>query len=280
MVYIFVPFGLDFGLREGNIPKTHIHLEMFVVQICFNGAAMGYLRSAKFFVAIATKAYDMGFTVDDILDHLNDEDFIQSGGVMRFKLAQPLQHNQPITLPLFARWISVVFMSLVQLGAPYNGPKNQIGWAWTSRAVATTTRWSLEESSSEDGENKGEKPSTALEEFGVDLSSNEKNASDTQYAAQAYALSDFVHSALAAAELSDIESSDDERSSEDSREVEKAISEGIASGATQPITHYDGFSLVGIEDSKLRETSSFALMMSQLISLVRLTRAHFLPRIL
>lgn len=279
---------------------------------------MGYLRPAQSFAILGTEAYDAGFTVDDIVDQLRTEEFVQSGGVMGFRLARPPRANQPITLALFSRWLSVVFMALAQLGVVYPGPKDRIGWAWTSHALATTTRWSLDESMTEEVDDHDgglsaevrDEPSRSEEErpsnvddmirnqeeqarrnrtwtsmsIDEDGRAVERPGSDVS-AVQVYALSDFVHSALEAAELSDMEDSDDEnetnqRSRQETREVEKAVVDGVAAGAVASLpSHYEGFSLTGIEDPKLKETSSFALMMSQMISLVRLTRAHVLLRV-
>jgi hypothetical protein len=246
------------------------------LQVCFNGAALGFLRSAKAFIDAAGEAYAAGWTVDEVLDALEDEEFAQSGGALPFALARPSRRGQAITAAVFARWLSVVYMALAQLGVPFPNAGQQLGWAWTSRA-AVMAGWSSIDM--EDSDVQGPEGSAIASSSSA--AAAPQNSNQEEMGLQAYGLAEFVQSALQRAEQSDAEgSASDEEGyarkepivSEAQAAVQAAATAAAAEGGASQSTAYEGFSMVVVEDPHLGETSSFVLMMSQLISLVRLTR--------
>lgn len=98
--------------------------------IAFNGAALGYQRSAKYFVKTAAYSYVSGWTADEIFLALRDEEFAQSGGMMNgIKVARPPGGNN-VSATLFARWLSIIYMTMAQLGIAHPKAAESSGWAW------------------------------------------------------------------------------------------------------------------------------------------------------
>lgn len=98
--------------------------------IAFNGAALGYQRSAKYFVKTAAYSYVSGWTADEIFLALRDEEFAQSGGMMNgIKVARPPGGNN-VSATLFARWLSIIYMTMAQLGIAHPKASESSGWAW------------------------------------------------------------------------------------------------------------------------------------------------------
>jgi len=98
--------------------------------IAFNGAALGYQRSAKYFVRTAAYSYVSGWTADEIFLALRDEEFAQSGGMMNgIKVARPPGGNN-VSATLFARWLSIIYMTMAQLGIAHPKASESSGWAW------------------------------------------------------------------------------------------------------------------------------------------------------
>ncbi len=95
--------------------------------LSFNGAALGYLVSAKSFVETAAHCYVSGWTADDIYSSLLREEFEQSGGLV--KVARP-HGGTNVSAALFARWLSIVYMTMAKLGVAHPRASTEEGWAW------------------------------------------------------------------------------------------------------------------------------------------------------
>lgn len=95
--------------------------------LSFNGAALGYLVSAKSFVDTAAYCYVSGWTADDIYSSLLPEEFEQSGGLV--KVARP-HGGTNVSATLFARWLSIVYMTMAKLGVAHPKASECQGWAW------------------------------------------------------------------------------------------------------------------------------------------------------
>lgn len=208
--------------------------------ICFNGAALGYLRSVKAFVKESFKCYLQGWTADELFSALQDEEFAQSGGVTRFGVAN-VPGGKNVSAALFARWLSITFITLAQLGIPHPGATEQVGWAWVCSIVP------------EDEQVGG------LEAHGV---------------------ADFVSSTLRLATMSD---EDSDEGDEESREAGGRRHPGDGpimkeQGSSTADDESEAFLATGFKDPSLLKTSSFALVLAQQISLVRLTRLMILQR--
>lgn len=193
--------------------------------IAFNGAALGYQRSAKYFVKTAAYSYVAGWTADEIFLALRDEEFAQSGGMMNgIKVARPPGGNN-VSATLFARWLSIIYMTMAQLGIAHPKASESSGWAWVCA-----------------------------------LDSIDENESSGPL--EAHGVSDFVSHTLR-----------NRSSFRQSEGMYGYSNEERNAGVTR-----DGFS-IKFEDPDLMRTSAFALVLSQQISLVDLTRELIEPRI-
>ena len=229
-----IGFITDFLNRP---PRTEQHQQevrnaAIRLLVCFNGAALGYLRSAKAFVNECFKSYLQGWTADELFSALQDEEFAQSGGVTRFGVAN-VPGGKHVSAALFARWLSIAFITLAQLGIRHPGATEQVGWGWVCSIAP------------------GNEQVGALEAHGV---------------------ADFVSSTLRLATMSD---EDSDEGDEESRNAGGRRHPGPRNAEDDAS---EAFLATGFEDPSLLKTSSFALVLSQQISLVRLTRLMVLQR--
>lgn len=97
--------------------------------LSFNGAALGYLVCAKSFVETAAHCYVSGWTADEIYSSLLREEFEQSGGLV--KVARP-HGGTNVSAALFARWLSIVYMTMAKLGVAHPRAATEEGWGWVS----------------------------------------------------------------------------------------------------------------------------------------------------
>lgn len=223
------------------------------LMIAFNGAALGYIRPARSFVEEALACYSAGWTADELFTSLNDEEFAQSGGLVRFGVAQ-FPGKKDVSATLFARWLSIVYITFAQMAVAFPGAQERVGWAWVCSLGS---------------EDSGESPA----------------------ALEAHGLSEFVSNTLRLAAQSDEESGGDEEMREhggpkhwEDRKRAGSMagrgSESVSNTADDAIMDSDisgssstqGFTPIGFEDPELLKTSPFTLVLSQQLSLVRLTR--------
>lgn len=94
--------------------------------ISFNGAALGYLRPARCFVETTIFSYVSGWTADDIFLALKDEEFAQSGGLYKIRP----HGGTNVSATLFARWLSIIYMTMAQMGIAHPRASESTGWAW------------------------------------------------------------------------------------------------------------------------------------------------------
>ncbi|KAL4523016.1 hypothetical protein Ndes2437B_g00161 [Nannochloris sp. 'desiccata'] len=215
--------------------------------ITFNGAALGYLRSARDFIDQLYACYSAGWTADELFSALYDEEFAQSGGVT-FSIANT-PGGKHINAALFARWITLTYMAMALLGVEHPGASTQAGWAW------------VEDLSGASGVSSG----GGLE---------------------AHAIAEFVSSTLRIAVQSDEGSGGDEKARDAGgrkwggvqRPIDKGMPPQQSLDTLENENSYGAFSVTGIEDPTLMRTSSFAAILSHEISLVRLTRLVVLQK--
>ena len=213
--------------------------------IAFNGASSGYLRSARSFVDQVYICYAAGWTAEELFAALKDEEFAQSGGVTRFNLVNS-PGGKHIFASLFARWISLSYMALAQLGISHPGAEEQVGWAWVGSMSA--------------------------------------GSAGVTGGLEAHAMADFVGATLRNAAESDDENGGAEVARGEGGRRRAMIDGGAAAAsvdmdsvAVDDGRRHEGFT-AGFEDPSLLQTSSFALILSQEISLIRLTRLVMLQR--
>ena len=233
---------------QGPSRKEAVRDASIRLLISFNGAVMGYLRSAKSFIEELYSCYSAGWTAEEIFNSLHDEEFAQSGGVARFNMVGA-SGNMNVTATLFARWVSLCYMALVQLGVEHPGAMDQSGWAWIENLSSPSA---------------SEGPSGASGGLA------------------AHAMSEFVSHTLRNAVLSDEESGGDEEARNAGgrrgvRGVENEESSAVPEEEAEEEVELEGFG-GKFEDPSLLRTSSFALILSQEISMVRLTRLLMLQK--
>jgi hypothetical protein len=218
--------------------------------VTFNGAALSYLRSARDFVEQLYLCYSAGWSADEIFTALYDEEFAQSGGIS-FSIANT-PGGRPINAALFARWITLSYMAMALLGVEHPGANQKAGWAWVK-----------------------------------DL--NGASGVSSGGGLEAHAIAEFVSSTLRIASENDEESagdgSDEESSQQKSRKwgvAKKSAAETEESMDTvaprEDGQESFGAFTNGFEDPTLRTTSSFALILAEEISLIRLTRLIVLQK--
>lgn len=94
----------------------------------FVGAAIGSPFCLKVFVTAALEAYEAGVPVAALHQQLQEQEFVQSGGLVPTR-AQP-EVLVEVNRTLFGRWLSLVYMSAAQMNAVFPGAAEQSGWAW------------------------------------------------------------------------------------------------------------------------------------------------------
>ena len=188
--------------------------------------------------------------------------FAQSGGVLAIHIANT-PGNRNVSAAVFARWLSLVYMSLAQMGVPHPGAMEQDGWAWVSGGGSSSGSAAQAEGASASGDggsSEGSSESTTLE---------------------AYGLADFVVHTLRNEERKEQRGGGKPGSSSGSSESSGGSGSGNASGegAVEGVllrkpkeALREGF--VSIEDPNLLSTSPTALVMSQQISLVQVGACH------
>lgn len=112
--------------REEDLRETAVRL-----LLSFNGAVLGYLSPAQNFVSTAAYCYVSGWTADEVYTVLRPEEFEQSGGLV--KVARP-PGGTNASATLFARWISIVYMTMAKLGVMHPKASESQGWAWVGSA--------------------------------------------------------------------------------------------------------------------------------------------------
>ncbi|KAI8101959.1 hypothetical protein M9434_007020 [Picochlorum sp. BPE23] len=112
--------------REEDLRETAVRL-----LLSFNGAVLGYLSPAQSFVSTAAYCYVSGWTADEVYMVLRPEEFEQSGGLV--KVARP-PGGTNASATLFARWISIVYMTMAKLGVMHPKASESQGWAWVGSA--------------------------------------------------------------------------------------------------------------------------------------------------
>ncbi|KAK9815214.1 hypothetical protein WJX72_000077, partial [[Myrmecia] bisecta] len=117
-------------------PSTDLRLIAVRLLMAFMGAALESRYAADVFVEEAWQCYRAGYSVQDLYSQLNEEEFQQSGGLIPIGV-EGTREKQQINARLFARWLSLVYMTLVQLGLPYPGAARRSGWAWVLDDTST-----------------------------------------------------------------------------------------------------------------------------------------------
>ncbi|CAD7699837.1 unnamed protein product [Ostreobium quekettii] len=100
--------------------------------ICFvGGAGFGSLLSLNALVDDLIHIYKQGCTASQVLEGLSEEEFNQSGGLLPVMDPGP-GGGYSVSRELFGRWVSIVFMTLAQLGVTHPLAASATGWAWAS----------------------------------------------------------------------------------------------------------------------------------------------------
>ncbi|EFJ44191.1 hypothetical protein VOLCADRAFT_106518 [Volvox carteri f. nagariensis] len=119
--------------------------------MAFMGAVLGSQWSLVKFVEAVRVAYDQGLAADELFSQLDEQEFVQSGGLLPIAgtspppspdaaaaiagpdAATPMATPAPqyqITKALFSTWISLSYMTMAQLAVPYPAAGQRLGWAW------------------------------------------------------------------------------------------------------------------------------------------------------
>lgn len=122
-------FPADGGAPQGARPAAVRLL------IEYMGAMLRSRASAAAFVDTAAACYRRGFTAGELFAHLADEEFEQQGGMLAVALpSQPGAAS--VSAEIFGRWLSVVYMTLAQLGVTRPELDAADGWAWAGSGNA------------------------------------------------------------------------------------------------------------------------------------------------
>eukprot|EP01024_Parvocaulis_polyphysoides_P066013 TRINITY_DN7725_c0_g1_i4.p1 TRINITY_DN7725_c0_g1~~TRINITY_DN7725_c0_g1_i4.p1 ORF type:complete len:498 (-),score=46.67 TRINITY_DN7725_c0_g1_i4:258-1751(-) len=99
--------------------------------VCLIGGITGSVLSLNQFVLIAWEGYLKGYSVQQLLSAIQGYEFLQKTDLIPVGVVTSGQANpETINLDIFARWLSVVYMSWAQLGVPIaNIGTQQEGWA-------------------------------------------------------------------------------------------------------------------------------------------------------
>jgi hypothetical protein len=106
---------------------SHRRAAAIKLLLSFNGAALGYLMPAQTFVETAAYCYVSGWTADEIYLSLKQDEFVQSGGLV--KVGRP-PGGTNISATLFARWLAIVYMTMARIGIAHPKAAVAVGWAW------------------------------------------------------------------------------------------------------------------------------------------------------
>lgn len=112
---------------EYSESDSHRRAAAIKLLLSFNGAALGYLMPAQTFVETAAYCYVSGWTADEIYLSLKQDEFVQSGGLV--KVGRP-PGGTNISATLFARWLAIVYMTMARIGIAHPKAAVAVGWAW------------------------------------------------------------------------------------------------------------------------------------------------------
>lgn len=99
------------------------------------GAVYQSLYSVMALVELTFDAYCAGWSAEDVFLQLRTEEFVQAGGVAPLPIAG-VPDPDSITRELFARWLSLLYMTYAQLGVPRPPTaSNEDGWAWAGGSI-------------------------------------------------------------------------------------------------------------------------------------------------
>ncbi|KAL3152752.1 hypothetical protein ABBQ38_012339 [Trebouxia sp. C0009 RCD-2024] len=100
----------------------------------FMGALQASQYAVESFVSSAVCHYRHGWSVQQLFDELQLEEFAQTGGLLPTDPRIQAATDTPahLTAELFARWLSTAFMTLAVMGVPHPQAPQAAGWAWVT----------------------------------------------------------------------------------------------------------------------------------------------------
>ncbi|GAB4814423.1 hypothetical protein N2152v2_001469 [Parachlorella kessleri] len=223
--------------------------------IGFMGAAMGWLYSTWDFIDSVADCYQLGWTADELFTQLKDEEFAQSGGVLPVGVAG-MGSPQQISASLFANWLSLVYMTMAQLGVPHPGAGEQLGWAWVASVPEDEALGPAE-----------------LQAQGIAGFVSKALEREAQREAQQAAAAGTADAAATAGGTAGRSAAGGGASLSDD-EAPPGWTAAAEAPAHRLSQQQQGFAV--IEDPDLAKTSGFALLLSQQLSLVQMTRQRVL----
>eukprot|EP00879_Flechtneria_rotunda_P013349 GHRR01013939.1.p1 GENE.GHRR01013939.1~~GHRR01013939.1.p1 ORF type:complete len:493 (+),score=193.26 GHRR01013939.1:64-1542(+) len=97
----------------------------------FVGGVMGAPYAMRCFIVHALEAYEAGLAAPELDQQLQDEEFLQAGGLVPTSTRPDVL--QDINRQLFGRWLCIVYMAAAQLNVVFPAAAHKPGWAWCGR---------------------------------------------------------------------------------------------------------------------------------------------------
>jgi len=98
--------------------------------LAFIGIILGLPTSLRSFVDEAHAAYRKGWSAQLLVDQLEEDEFVQTRGIVPTVAGSDLELAEKINGVLIARFLSLVYMTWAYAGVEFPGAKTMQGWAW------------------------------------------------------------------------------------------------------------------------------------------------------
>eukprot|EP00884_Botryococcus_braunii_P013465 jgi/Botrbrau1/22119/Bobra.0206s0043.1 len=218
---------------EGGLAQLDRRAAALRLLVAYLGALDESLYSARAFVAEALHCYRRGWSVSELFAELRVEEFIQGGGILPLGATSPSE-TQQLSMRVFALWLSITYMSFVQLGVSFSGDMSQLGWAWVEGLQAGVEAHSLADLVS----------STLCLDAQAEAADSSAGASGSFWATQ-------------------------EQEEDASLDTARHVSgrQAVAGADTDA-----AFSMVMVQDPELAKTSSTFALVQQQVGLIRIAR--------
>merc|ERR1711976_1022400 len=110
-----------------------------MILLAFIGLILGSPYSLLVFVDEAHASYLQGWSAQELVDSLDDDQFRQTGGIVPIKAGNDAELAEKINGLLVARCLSLAYMTWAFAGVPFPARSEKEAWAWSDALGTQTT---------------------------------------------------------------------------------------------------------------------------------------------